>query len=94
MTKRWLRVKEDIDWTVPLYQSANRLAHLYFFREIANVPAWLVNIYFLNNPHSPTDYEEWQRALTEVKTDLGISGLEIPYMADIFLEAKDRSELV
>ncbi len=59
-----------------------------------NVPAWLVNVYFLNDPHSPTDYAEWQRALMEVKSDVGISGLEVPYMADIFLEAKDRRELV
>lgn len=92
-TKRWLGVSPDIDWTGPLYQSANRMAHLYFFLEIVNVPAWLVNVYFINDPHSPTDYAEWQRALMEVKTDLGISGLEVPYMADIFLEAKDRSEL-
>jgi len=54
LAKRWLGIKENIDWTGPLYQSANRFAHLYFFREIANVPAWFVNIYFLNDPHSPT----------------------------------------
>lgn len=93
LTKRWLGVKEDIDWTGPLYQSANRLAHLYFFREIANVPAWLVNIYFFNDPHSPTDHEKWQNALRKVKAELGISSLVIPYMSDIFLEARDRSEL-
>jgi len=94
LTKRWLGVKEDIDWTGPLYQSANRFAHLYFFREIANVPAWLVNTYFLNDPHSPTEYAEWQRVLKEVKTELGISGFEVPFMADIFLEARDRIELI
>ncbi|MFH1942360.1 MAG: hypothetical protein ABIL68_09675, partial [bacterium] len=64
-----------------------------FFREIVNIPTWLVNIYFINDPHSPTDYAEWQRVLIGVKKGLGISGLEIPYMADIFLEARDRSEL-
>jgi len=93
-TKMWLGVSPDMDWTGSLYQYANRMAHVYFFREIVNVPAWLVNIYFINDPHSPTDYAEWQRALMEVKTDLGISRLKISYMADIFLEAQDRSKLM
>ena len=52
--KRWFGVSGHSDWTGPLYQSANRLAHLYFFREVAGVPAWLVNVYFLNDSHSPT----------------------------------------
>lgn len=92
-TKRWIGISKDIDWTGALYQSANRLAHLYFFREIMNVPAWLVNLYFLNDPHSPTDLEEWQKQLKKVKAELGISGSGISYIADIFLEARDRSEL-
>ena len=92
-TKRWCGVSTDIDWTGSLYQSANRIAHLYFFREIAGVPAWLANINFLNDPHSPTDHEEWQKQLKKVKTELGISGSDISYMANIFLEARDRSEL-
>ncbi len=69
------------------------MAHLYFFREIAGVPAWLANINFLNDPHSPTDRKEWQKQLKKVKTELGITGSDISYMADIFIEARDRSEL-
>lgn len=92
-TKKWCRVSRDTDWTGPLYQSANRIAHLYFFREITGVPAWLANINFLNDQHSPTDREEWQKQLKKVKAELGISGSDIPYMADIFLEARERSEL-
>ena len=38
----------------PLYQFPNRLAHLYFFREIVKVPAWLVNVCYLDDPkHQP-----------------------------------------
>ena len=92
-TKRWLGVSEGFDWTGRLYQSANRLAHLYFFREIAGVPAWLVNVFFINDPHSPTSYEEWQKQLKNVKAELGISGSGISYIADIFLKARDGSEL-
>ena len=92
-TKKWCGVSRDTDWTGPLYQSANRLAHLYFFRKIAGVPAWLANINFLNDPHSPTDREEWQKQLKRVKAELGISSLSMPYIADIFLEARERNEL-
>ncbi len=91
--KKLCGVSRDNDWTGPLYQSANRLAHLYFFREIAGMPAWLVNINFLNDPHSPTDREEWEKQLKKVKAELGFSGEGIPYTADIFLEARDRREL-
>ena len=72
---------------------ANRMAHLYFFRKIACVPAWLANINFLNDQHSPTDHEEWQKQLIKVKSELGISGLRMSYMADIFLEVRRRNEL-
>jgi len=93
-TKRWLGVPEDIDWMGRLYQSANRLAHLYFFREIVDIPAWLVNVYFLGDPRSPTTREDWQVALAQVKAELGLTGIAVPYTAKLFLEAKDRRELV
>ena len=92
-TKHWLRASDQADWTGPLYQSANRLAHLYFFREVVKVPAWLVNLYFLSNPHSPTTREGWQIALTEVKTALGLDAIIVPFTTDLFLEARERQEL-
>jgi len=57
------------------------------------VPAWLANINFLNDPHSPTKRDEWQKQLKNVKAELGISVSNILYMADIFLKARDGSEL-
>ncbi len=92
-TKKWCGVPANTDWTGPLYQSANRMAHLYFFRKIAGVPAWLANINFLNDQHSPTDCDAWHKQLKKVKAELGISGKRIPYTADIFLKARNRSEL-
>ena len=86
-TKEWLGVDKDIDWTGPLYQSANRLAHLYFFREIANVPAWLVNIYFMNDLHSPTDLNTWHKELEMIKVELGLIHAHIPYFAEVYLNA-------
>jgi hypothetical protein len=93
-TKRWLGVSQDADWTGPLYQSANRLAHLYFFCEVARVPAWLVNVYFLKDPHSPTSQQEWQPAILQVKAELGLTGMAIPHGAELFLQARERRELV
>jgi hypothetical protein len=93
-TRHWLGVVESADWTGPLYQSANRLAHLFFFREIVGIPAWLVNIYFLNDPHSPTSREEWQVELVAVKQQLGLAGITIPHYADMYLAALPGSVLV
>ena len=93
-TKRWLGVPQNVDWTGPLYQSTNRLAHLYFFREVANTPAWLVNVYFLDDPHSSTTLGEWQAAIAQVKTKLGLTGIAIPHAADLFLDAGERRELL
>jgi hypothetical protein len=93
-TKGWLDVSDDTNWTGTLYQSANRLAHLYFFHEIVGVQAWLVNAYFINDPHSPTTLENWRNALKQVKEELGLTDILVPNTAELFLEAKDRSELL
>lgn len=45
-------------WCGPLYQSANRLAHLTWLRSLG-VRAWLVHLLFLDDPHSPTGAGEW-----------------------------------
>ena len=93
-TKRWLGVREDADWTGTLYPSANRLAHLFFFERILGVRAWLVNIYFLSDPHLPTSIDEWCVALRQVKHELGLTDITIPQASDMFLDARDRRELV
>ena len=93
-TKRWLGVAAYADWTGPLYQSANRLAHLYFFHKVVDVQAWLVNVYFINDPHFPTTRQDWSIALKHVKKELGLIGLLVPNTAELFLEGKDRIELI
>lgn len=86
-TKQWLGVPHDTNWTGPLYQPANRLAHLYFFREVAGVPAWFVNVLFVNDPHSPTSVDDWQKALPGIKEELGLPGIALPNVGYVFLEA-------
>jgi hypothetical protein len=60
-TKLWLRVAKDTDWKKHFYQSANRMAHLYFFREVIKQKAWLVNLCFTSDPHRPTSTESYCR---------------------------------
>jgi hypothetical protein len=84
-TKERLHVSRQADWKGSLYQSANRIAHLYFFREILGIEAWLANVYFTDDPHSPTSRTMWQSGIAEVKKSLGIG--EIPHCADVFLPA-------
>lgn len=93
-TKKWLGVPKEADWTGALYQSANRLAHLYFFLEIAKMPAWLANVCFLDDPRSPTTRGEWEIALARVSTDLGLTNITIPNAGLVFLEAGKREELL
>lgn len=84
-TKEWLQVSEKADWKGPLYQSANRLAHLFFLKEILKLEAWMVNVYFTDDSHSPTSKADWQGGIADVKHLLGIG--EVPHCADVFLPA-------
>ncbi len=86
-TKAWLGVSPDVDWTGRLYQSANRYACLYFMREIG-VQAFLVNVYFVGDPISPTPLtrENWNAAIGGVNQELGLVR-EVPYSAAVFLTA-------
>jgi hypothetical protein len=87
-TKEWLGVPKATDWTSGnLYQLANRYAHLYFFRKVLEIEAWLVNIFFLNDPHSQTSIQQWQLAIHQAKQELCLPEDEVPYAVDIFLDA-------
>jgi hypothetical protein len=87
-TCEWLKVAYGAIWTGSLYQSANRLAHLYFLREVARVDARLVNVYFLDDRgFKPTSRDEWVPALAKVKTELGIANISFPYSCEVFLPA-------
>jgi hypothetical protein len=93
MAKNWFGVVETTAWTgFPkpdrcLYQYTNRLAHLYFFRAILGVPAFLVNVHFLGDPHSPTELGVWQTAIGEIHKELGLHRLPGCF-ANVFLPAK------
>jgi hypothetical protein len=88
MAKEWCGAVKDADWTGPLYQSANRLAHLYFIREQLGRFSWLVNLYFIDDPIGPANRDDWNAELKQVKAALGINSV-VPFMIDVFLPALD-----
>jgi hypothetical protein len=90
-TQQWLGASPHVDWLTGFYQYANRLAHLYFMREIARVDAYMVFLYILNDPtHIPTSKVEWQGALELQKALLGPRGRPYrDYVISVFLDAAD-----
>jgi hypothetical protein len=86
-TKRWLSVPPEAEWKGDLYQAANRIAHLHLFRNVLKIPAWLVNIYFVDDPHSRTSRNEWDLGIPLAKRQLGIDS--VPFCVDLFLAAVD-----
>ena len=77
--KSAFRANADACWYTPLYQMANRLAHLYYLADINKKDAYLVFVDFANAPdveHSASR-EEWQGAIRLAHKCLGLkdSGL-------------------
>ena len=92
-TARWLGVERTPAWTGELYQLANRIAHVYFLREIAGVDAYLANVCFTGDPPSkPTSVDEWARAHAAFREELGLAGARLPWLADVVLPAVPHTE--
>jgi hypothetical protein len=77
----------------PYYQTANRYAFLYFLRK-RQIRAWLVNVYFLSDPHfknsgAPGVPEHWKAAIEDVERALGLVERNVPYTMTLFLEASE-----
>jgi hypothetical protein len=72
--REYLAPKSPTDWTHTFYQYANRLAFLYFLREMNELPAHLVFVYFVNaqDVKGPTSRAEWEAALTLMYAALGL----------------------
>jgi hypothetical protein len=93
-TATWLGAQDTRTWLGRMYQSANRLAHVYFLREIVGVDAYMVNICFENDPRHPTSRTTWLDAHEKFRANLGLEAARVPWLADIVLPAADRSELL
>ena len=85
-TQQWLGAQPTPAWTGPLYRSANRLAHLCFLRTRTAVGAWLVQVYFLNDPIGPSSRADWLPAIASSHARLGLRNRP-PYTLEVFLPA-------
>lgn len=84
-TKRWLGVPAATSWTGSLYQAANRYAHLYFLREKCSLEAYLVNVYFVGDPRTPTSEPEWRAGVQGINAEMGIT-YAVPFCASLFYD--------
>lgn len=64
----------EANWEAPFYQYANRLAHLYYLRELNQKDAYLLFLCFADAPDipQPCTVEQWQGASRLTKKCLGL----------------------
>ncbi len=71
------------------YQYANRLAHLYFLKEINHIDARLVFVYFVNDHqmHGPRSESEWKKAIDKVHQHLDVKADMLEnIVSDVFID--------
>lgn len=91
-TKAYLNKTNDVDWTGKFYQYTNRVAHLYFLRELKGKKAFLVNIYFVGDKsvNGPDSVDEWKGAIEVMNLYLGLNSHKLKkYMTDVFINVAD-----
>lgn len=90
-TKAFIRCNAPCDWATAFYQFANRLAHLYFLRELNGQPTYLISIYFTHAPDvddAPSE-AEWRGALRLLHSYMGTGRNRLsPYVAQVFVDAR------
>ena len=99
-TRSFLRVRSDTDWTRCFYQYANRLAHLYFLKELNGIDAALVFIYFTGDTTvsgvNPVSREGWEAAIGLATNHLGVR-LSSPWVREnvvvVFIDVNDLSHI-
>ncbi|MGB6369829.1 MAG: hypothetical protein WBF68_02185, partial [Atribacterota bacterium] len=91
--KKYLSVRDSIDWTGTFYQYVNRIAHLYYLREKNQIKTHLLFIYFINDitVHGPKTKDEWLGAIQTMECYLGLAKNYKPreYIYDIFIDVSD-----
>ena len=88
-TKTFLHSNAEHDWASTFYQYTNRLAHLYLLRELNDVSAYLIFVYFLNDEdmNGPKSIDEWIDAISLLRSYLGVGRHRLDkYVAEIFID--------
>jgi hypothetical protein len=95
-TQDWLTIpelKRDV-WTGPHYQTANRLAHLYWLRQVAGIDAWLVHLLVVNDPtFRRTPRAKWESAVNAMKKALGLDEGFVPHFGHAYVDGLPKSKL-
>ncbi len=90
-TQKCLGLNPQLDLKQGFYQYANRLAHLYLLRILNDIPAYMIFVYFINDPiHIRTTKVEWYGALQLMHSLLGDHNHKLSrYTVDVFIDVKD-----
>jgi hypothetical protein len=86
------RASKDAFWHMPLYQMANRLAHLYYLAGINKKDAYLVFVDFANAPDvpEPVTCQEWQGVVRLAHKCLGLKNSRLARrVATIIVDLKN-----
>jgi hypothetical protein len=95
-TQDWLAIPESKRdaWTGPHYQTANRLAHLYWLRKVADIDAWLVHLLVVNDPtFRRTPRAKWDSAVNSMKRILGLDEGFVPHFGHAYVDGLPKSKL-
>ncbi len=95
-TKRFCGSHWLADWTTCFYQYTNRLAHLYLLRERNVLPAYLLNVYFVNDEEmgGPRSQDEWKGAIDLLESFLDIREHRLsPFIVTAFVDVARISQL-
>ena len=78
-------------WENGFYQYVNRLAHLYFLRQVCGLDIYLVFLYFIGDfTHLPTSREQWEGALELQKSLLGLKRNKLgKYIVEVYINIVD-----
>lgn len=90
--KAAFRATADAYWHSPLYQMANRLAHLHFLAGINGKDAYLVFVHFADAPDvkAPVSREAWTGAIRLARKCFGLTNSALARrVADVIIDADD-----
>jgi hypothetical protein len=97
-TREWLDAQAPLEhWLSPYYQTANRLATLYWLHRGLEGKAWLVHLCFLDDPtHTApqmhSTLHQWENAFDAADAHLGLHR-PVPNYAHVFLPGLPRPNI-
>ncbi len=90
--KTFCRADSTADWSLRHYQYANRLAHLYWLRQLNGIDAHLVFTCFVHDAtmRGPTSVAAWQAEIAAVHQRLGLTSDPMPgFVHHLFVDVAE-----